>query len=298
MATGRTRPAFSDPLRGLCASGDPDSRRAAPSDQARAVGGHGRRRPSPPVLSAAFAAAAARRPASSRTRSSRASSMPARRMPAILPGSYTVDETYDVVSAAPEDAKDAVRFRRGWFLGDGTGAGKGRQVAAIILDNWLRPAPAKAGPTPRAVDLQIRQADRGRRARLDRDRRLPLRHRAAVALSPGRCDRARRRASSSPLTRPCAPRRAVRSPAACSRSSTGSAATSTASSCSTRPTPWPTPPATKGETRRKETVAAGPGRAAPAKRVARRAHPLRLGDRRHDGAEPRLCGSARPVGHR
>ena len=51
---------------------------------------------------------------------------------------YTVDETFDMVSAAPADAKDAVRFRRGWFLGDGTGAGKGRQVAAIILDNWLR----------------------------------------------------------------------------------------------------------------------------------------------------------------
>ena len=42
------------------------------------------------------------------------------------------------MSAAPDDAKDAVRFRRGWFLGDGTGAGKGRQVAAIILDNWLK----------------------------------------------------------------------------------------------------------------------------------------------------------------
>ena len=62
-----------------------------------------------------------------------------------LAGFYTVDETYDVVSAAPEpasvgvgDAANAVRFRRGWFLGDGTGAGKGRQVAAIILDNWLK----------------------------------------------------------------------------------------------------------------------------------------------------------------
>ncbi|MDE0052507.1 MAG: strawberry notch family protein, partial [Rhodospirillales bacterium] len=31
-----------------------------------------------------------------------------------------------------------VRFRRGWMLGDGTGCGKGRQVAAIILDNRLR----------------------------------------------------------------------------------------------------------------------------------------------------------------
>jgi len=55
-----------------------------------------------------------------------------------LAGSYTVEETYDVVSAAPADAANAVRFRRGWFLGDGTGAGKGRQVAAIILDNWLK----------------------------------------------------------------------------------------------------------------------------------------------------------------
>src|SRR3546814_14570368 len=26
----------------------------------------------------------------------------------------------------------------GWFLGDSTGAGKGRQVAGIILDNWLK----------------------------------------------------------------------------------------------------------------------------------------------------------------
>jgi hypothetical protein len=29
-------------------------------------------------------------------------------------------------------------YRCGYFLGDGTGAGKGRQVAAIILDQWLR----------------------------------------------------------------------------------------------------------------------------------------------------------------
>jgi predicted RNA methylase len=55
-----------------------------------------------------------------------------------LAGSWTVDETFDVVSAAPDDAENAVRFRRGWFLGDGTGAGKGRQVAGILLDNWLK----------------------------------------------------------------------------------------------------------------------------------------------------------------
>jgi predicted RNA methylase len=55
-----------------------------------------------------------------------------------LAGSWTVDETFDVVSAAPDDAEGVVRFRRGWFLGDGTGAGKGRQVAGILLDNWLK----------------------------------------------------------------------------------------------------------------------------------------------------------------
>jgi hypothetical protein len=55
-----------------------------------------------------------------------------------LAGAWTVDTTFDVVAAAPDDAKGAVRFRRGWFLGDGTGCGKGRQVAGIILDNWLK----------------------------------------------------------------------------------------------------------------------------------------------------------------
>jgi len=55
-----------------------------------------------------------------------------------LAGAWTVDETFDVVSAAADDVENAVRFRRGWFLGDGTGAGKGRQVAGILLDNWLK----------------------------------------------------------------------------------------------------------------------------------------------------------------
>ncbi|KAH2773522.1 hypothetical protein KXV54_009019, partial [Aspergillus fumigatus] len=29
-------------------------------------------------------------------------------------------------------------YRRGFFLGDGTGAGKGRQLAAVLMDQWLR----------------------------------------------------------------------------------------------------------------------------------------------------------------
>jgi predicted RNA methylase len=56
----------------------------------------------------------------------------------LLAGTWIVDETFDTLSAAPEDAEGAVRFRRGFFLGDGTGCGKGRQVAAVILDHWLR----------------------------------------------------------------------------------------------------------------------------------------------------------------
>ncbi|MCY4636538.1 MAG: strawberry notch family protein, partial [Acidobacteria bacterium] len=55
-----------------------------------------------------------------------------------------VDGAGVVVDDDPGDEGDApsygspVRFRQGWMLGDGTGCGKGRQVAAIILDRWLR----------------------------------------------------------------------------------------------------------------------------------------------------------------
>ena len=55
-----------------------------------------------------------------------------------LAGSWTVDVTFDTVSAAADGTSGSVRFRRGFMLGDGTGAGKGRQSAGIILDNWLR----------------------------------------------------------------------------------------------------------------------------------------------------------------
>ena len=41
-------------------------------------------------------------------------------------------------TADGEKLSAPVRFRAGWMLGDGTGAGKGRQVAGIILDHWLR----------------------------------------------------------------------------------------------------------------------------------------------------------------
>ena len=40
--------------------------------------------------------------------------------------------------ACDADAEDGFQLRKGWFLGDGTGCGKGRQVAGVILDNWVR----------------------------------------------------------------------------------------------------------------------------------------------------------------
>ena len=45
----------------------------------------------------------------------------------------------DSPGACPAEVLSSpVRLRRGWMLGDGTGCGKGRQVAGIVLDQWLR----------------------------------------------------------------------------------------------------------------------------------------------------------------
>ncbi len=51
---------------------------------------------------------------------------------------YIVDETLDLLQAANETEEGAVHFRRGYSLGDNTGVGKGRQIAGIIIDNWLQ----------------------------------------------------------------------------------------------------------------------------------------------------------------
>ena len=79
-----------------------------------------------------------------------------------LPGLYQISEDYEkvrwlmmrtdektgaeemqtVTENVDEDVgvtwNPPVTIRQGWMLGDGTGAGKGRQVAGIVLDQWLK----------------------------------------------------------------------------------------------------------------------------------------------------------------
>ena len=49
-----------------------------------------------------------------------------------LPGTFLPNKAGTLLEAADTGH----RYRQGYFLGDGTGAGKGRQVAAIIMDQW------------------------------------------------------------------------------------------------------------------------------------------------------------------
>ena len=117
---------------------DPYSRRAAASDQARAIGrnGVGRAAKARPIGRTCRRTSVADGILSDAQLESVIYAGEAHSE--FLAGSWTVDATFDVVAAARDDAENAVRFRRGWFLGDGTGAGKGRQVAGILLDNWLK----------------------------------------------------------------------------------------------------------------------------------------------------------------
>ena len=51
-----------------------------------------------------------------------------------LSGHYTCDKD----GLQLTEHADGAAYRQGYFLGDGTGAGKGRQVAGIIMDQWSR----------------------------------------------------------------------------------------------------------------------------------------------------------------
>jgi hypothetical protein len=51
-----------------------------------------------------------------------------------LPGRFEPEDKGCSLKASAEGQV----YRQGYFLGDGTGAGKGRQVACVILDRWVR----------------------------------------------------------------------------------------------------------------------------------------------------------------
>ena len=53
----------------------------------------------------------------------------------VLPGSWIAGEAPHQVILVADDHAGAVRFRKGFFLGDGTGCGKGREIAGVIADN-------------------------------------------------------------------------------------------------------------------------------------------------------------------
>ncbi|MGR3435781.1 MAG: strawberry notch-like NTP hydrolase domain-containing protein, partial [Shimia sp.] len=59
-----------------------------------------------------------------------------------LPGRFAVSDDWTEIEPVAEanvapGGVDAAIYRQGYFLGDGTGAGKGRQVAGVILAGWL-----------------------------------------------------------------------------------------------------------------------------------------------------------------
>jgi predicted RNA methylase len=56
----------------------------------------------------------------------------------MLPGAWRIGEAAHIALSVAADTPDVVHFRRGFFLGDGTGCGKGRQIAAIIADNMAQ----------------------------------------------------------------------------------------------------------------------------------------------------------------
>lgn len=54
-----------------------------------------------------------------------------------LPGRFTIDDDQTKLTRADDDDPNAQIYRLGYFLGDGTGCGKGRECAGLILVNWL-----------------------------------------------------------------------------------------------------------------------------------------------------------------
>ncbi len=205
-----------------------------------------------------------------------------------LSGAWTVDATYDKIEAAQDDAEHAVQFRRGWFLGDGTGAGKGRQVAGIILDNQLKGR--KRALWISVSDRLLEDAQRDWAA-LGQERLLvtPCRGsgRAPRSSSPKAC--------CSPPMRHCALKIAATRFPAFSRSSIGWARIRRSYGFRRSPRHgqcrwW------QRWARRTGALAARSCGSAPPTCIAQCPDRLRVGDGRDHRSNPRLCPAARTVG--
>ena len=59
----------------------------------------------------------------------------------LLPGAWILGEAPHQVILVKDDHPGAVAFRKGFFLGDGTGCGKGREISGVIADNFAQGRP-------------------------------------------------------------------------------------------------------------------------------------------------------------
>ncbi|MGE0409933.1 MAG: strawberry notch-like NTP hydrolase domain-containing protein, partial [Amphiplicatus sp.] len=55
-----------------------------------------------------------------------------------LSGWFARDAVTGDVTEAREGDAETFRLRSGYFIGDGTGCGKGRQIAGVVMDNWSK----------------------------------------------------------------------------------------------------------------------------------------------------------------
>jgi hypothetical protein len=208
----------------------------------------------------------------------------------LLPGRWRLGDAPHQVILVGEDTPDAVSFRRGFFLGDGTGCGKGRQIAGVIADNlsqgrtravWLSKNDALLEDARRdwtaiggaASDLTPQSAWKQADAiRLDRGILFTT---YATLRQPARGDRASRLDQIVAWLGADFDGVIVFDEAHAMANAAGG-----------------------GERRAgaQEGLAAGHGGLGPAEPAAQRPHPLCLGDGRHDAGEPGLCRAAGPVG--
>ena len=224
---------------------------------------------------------------------------------------FHIGSGWETVQRCPEDDQESievpfhtsdgealsgpVRFRRGWMLGDGTGCGKGRQVAAIILDNRLRGRKRALWLSQSDKLLEDARRDWTALGGLESDV-IPLGN-----FRQGMPRSRFRRASCLPPTPRCARRPARGSPRGSTRSWSGSpapstrrtATPSTARSCSTRPMPWRMPPARRASAARSSRPSRGVPVCACRTRCPMRASPMsRRPAQRRFRASPMPAGSA------